>query len=137
MGNHSHDHVDNRYPHSEIISRIIAAAQQVHYHLGPGFREVIYQRALALELRIQGLTFSREGRIPIHYRGTSLAHSRVDFIVEEVLVEIKGKAELEAVEVVQTLSYLKAAYAKIALLLNFGARKLASKRLIQSESLNH
>lgn len=52
--------VDERYPLSEITSKIIGAAQVVHRELGPGFREVIYQRALAIELNAQDLDFSRE-----------------------------------------------------------------------------
>ncbi|MGA9533475.1 MAG: GxxExxY protein [Anaerolineales bacterium] len=104
----------------------------MHHHLGPGFRELFYQRALALEFPAQGLEFSREVRIAVHYRGARLGHTRVDFIVEEVLVEIKAKAEIEAVDVVQTLSYLKAADAEVGLLLNFGAKSLQIKRLIHT-----
>lgn len=130
MDHAPHSHVDERYPHSENTSRIIGAAQQVHHHLGPGFREIFYQRALALELPATGLEFSREVKVPIHYRGVRIGHSRVDFLIEEVMVELKAKSEIEAVDVIQTLSYLKAAQLQIALLLNFGGEKLQIKRLI-------
>ena len=134
MDHNTSDYVNPRYPYSETTSRIIAAGQQVHHHLGPGFREIFYQRALALELPVHQLAFSREVRIPVYYRGTKLGHSRVDFIVEDVLVEIKAKGRLEAVDLAQTLSYLKAAGAEIGLLLNFGAQKIEIKRLIHSGS---
>lgn len=48
-------YVNPEYPRSEVTGRIIAAAMQVHRGLGPGFQEVIYQRALALELPAHGL----------------------------------------------------------------------------------
>ena len=53
-------YVKPEYPQSKITGRIIAAAQQVHRTLGSGFEEVIYQRALALELPGQGLDFVLE-----------------------------------------------------------------------------
>ena len=118
------------YPHREITKRILAAAHRVHRELGPGFEERFYQRALALELPVEGLEFSREDWINVYYRGTLLGRKRVDFVIENVLVGLKAKRVLEDVDVVQTLSYLKASGFEIGLLLNFGAKKLAIKRLI-------
>ena len=123
---------ESEYPQSEITGRIIAAAQQVHYNLGTGFEEVIYQRALALELPAQGLDYSREVDIEVYYRGRKIGKKRVDFIIEEVMVELKAKGKIEDVDVIQTLSYLKASGYEIGLLLNFGAKKLGIKRLIHT-----
>jgi GxxExxY protein len=134
MNHEPQAHVDERYPHSEDTSRIIAAAQQVHHHLGPGFRELFYQRALALELPVQHLEFSREVWISVHYRGKRIGRTRVDFLVEQVLVEIKAKGEIEPVDVIQTLSYLKAAGSQVGLLLNFGAKALQIKRVINTKN---
>jgi len=117
------------YPLSDLTARIIAAAMRVHCNLGPGFEEVIYQRALSLELRANGLDHCREVWIDVIYRGEIVGRKRVDFVIEDVMVEIKAKAELEPVHFVQALSYLKASGYKIGLLLNFGATKLQIKRL--------
>ena len=124
--------VDNRYPSSETTARIIGAAQLVHRELGPGFRENFYQRAMALELPSHGLEFVREEWIPIHYRGKKIGRSRVDFVVEDVLVEIKARAELRPEDFVQALSYLRATVYEIGLLINFGGNKLVVKRLVNS-----
>jgi GxxExxY protein len=123
-------HVRDEYPLSGITARIIKAAKEVHRDLGPGFEEVIYQRALALELPAHDLDFSREVWINVHYKGEKVGSKRVDFIVDEVLVEIKAKAALENVDFVQTLSYLKASGYTVALLLNFGAKRLEIKRIV-------
>jgi len=123
-------YVKKEYPLSDITSRIIAAATEVHNNLGPGFEEVIYQRALALELQAQGLESSREVWIDIFYRGVKVGRKRVDFIAAGVMVEIKARSELLEVDHVQTLSYLKASGYKVGLLLNFGAPKLQFKRLV-------
>ena len=123
-------YVRQEYPLSEVTARIIKAAQEVHQKLGPGFEEVIYQRALALEFPAHRLDFSREVWIDVYYKGERIGRKRVDFVVEEVLVEIKAKAALEDVDFVQTLSYLKASGYKVALLINFGAKRLEIKRIV-------
>ena len=123
-------YVKAEYPLSDVTARIIAAAKEVRRELGSGFEEVIYQRALARELPAHDLEFSREVWIDIHYKGEKVGRKRVDFIIDEVMVEIKAKAELEPVDFVQTLSYLKASGYKVGLLLNFGAQKLEIKRLV-------
>ena len=120
------------YPASEVTSLIIAAAQRVHRELGPGFEEVIYQRALALELPAHDLDFDREVWIDVHYRGKRVGRKRVDFLIEDVLLEIKAKAVFEDVDFVQTLNYLKSSGKQVALLINFGSRSLEVRRLIHT-----
>ncbi len=125
----SNAYVKSEYPLSAVTGRIIAAAQEVHRTLGPGFAEVIYQRALARELPAHQLEFSREVWIDVHYKGEKVGRKRIDFIIDAVMVEIKAKAELEPVDFVQALSYLKASDYQVGLLLNFGGSKLQIKRL--------
>ena len=102
----------------------------MHRLLGPHFQELTYQRALALELRKRGLEYGRELGIPIYYKEKRLHTRRVDFVIEDCIVEIKAKALLESRDFEQTLSYLKASDYKVALLLNFGAGKLEIKRIV-------
>ena len=123
-------YVRDEYPLSSVTARIIAAAQEVHHSLGPGFEEVFYQRALAMELPAQALEFSREVWIEVHYKGQKLGKKRVDFIIEGVMVEIKAKSALDEVDFIQTLSYLKASGFEVGLLLNFGSKSLEIRRLV-------
>jgi GxxExxY protein len=125
----SQPYVKDEYPLSHVTARIIAAAKEVHSALGPGFRELIYQRALALELPAHGLEFSREVWIDVHYKDRKVGRHRVDFVVDEVMVEIKAKAALEPVDFMQMLSYLKASGYKVGLLLNIGGKTLEIRRL--------
>jgi len=122
-----------RYRLSALTGRIIGAAQTVHHALGPGFEEVIYQRALARELPAHDLEHDREVEIDVLYKGERVGRRRVDFVVGDesgdVMVEIKAKGALEDVDVIQALSYLKASGFPVGLLLNFGGRKLEIKRL--------
>ncbi|GAB7025251.1 GxxExxY protein [Geotalea toluenoxydans] len=116
--------------HSDITKRIIAAAMKVHSTLGNGFQEVIYQRALAIELPLFNLAFEREKEMLIHYREQQIGTRRVDFFVEElVMVELKALIRLEDVHLAQAMNYLEAYQMEIGLLINFGARSLEFKRV--------
>ncbi|MBN1139609.1 MAG: GxxExxY protein [Anaerolineae bacterium] len=126
----SQRYVKDEYPLSHVTARIIAAAKEVYGTLGPGFREVVYQRALALELPGHGLEFSREVWIDVYYKEVKIGRHRVDFVVDEVMVEIKAKAALEPVDFMQTLSYLRASGYKVGLLINLGGQKLEVKRVV-------
>ncbi|PIQ21719.1 MAG: GxxExxY protein, partial [Cytophagales bacterium CG18_big_fil_WC_8_21_14_2_50_42_9] len=60
--------VKGQYKYSELTGKIIGCAMEVHKILGNGFQEVIYQRALAKEMTLNGLIFSREFEMPIFYK---------------------------------------------------------------------
>ncbi|MBK0403001.1 GxxExxY protein [Adhaeribacter sp. BT258] len=114
----------------QLTYRIIGCAMKVHATLGNGFQEVIYQRALAIEMEKAGLKFARELEMPIFYDNIEIGSRRVDFLVEnKVLVELKGLTKLEDVHLAQGLNYLVAYKLDKGLLLNFGARSLEIKRL--------
>ena len=124
-------YVREEYPLSEVTARIIKVAREVHKELGPGFEEVFYQRALAMECPTEALDFSREVWIDVLYKGSQLGRKRVDFIVEEVMVEIKALIRLEDVHLAQAINYLEAYGLDVGLLLNFGARSLQYKRVMK------
>ena len=104
---------------------------EVHKVLGNGFQEVIYQRALAIELTNAGIAFEQEKQMPIFYKNEQIGSRRVDFLAEnEVSVEIKALTMLEDVHLAQAINYLEAYNIEIGLLINFGAKSLEFKRLI-------
>ncbi len=108
---------------------------KVHSTLGNGFQEVIYQRALAIEMGKQGLGFQREMEMVIYYEGFDIGTRRVDFFVEEnIMVELKALIKLEDVHLAQTMNYCQAYNLPIGLLINFGAKSLEFKRVY---NVNH
>lgn len=127
-------HTNQQYPMSDLTSRIISCAIEVHKTLGPGFEEVFYQRALFRELVAAGLEVEREVDIEVHYKDLVLGKKRVDFVVEDCLIEIKAKSILDEVAIVQTMSYLKASGYQVALLINFGTPRIQIKRLANTRS---
>ncbi|HEY9260251.1 GxxExxY protein [Chitinophaga sp.] len=122
--------INPNYKHSELTGKIIGCAMHVHRVLGSGFQEVIYQRALAIEMTENGISFEREKEIPIYYKGAHVGGHRADFIVENVIsVELKALTMTEQVHISQAKSYLKAYNVNIGLLINFGTPSLEFKRL--------
>ena len=119
-----------RYRYSEITGEVIGCAMRVHSALGNGFQEVIYQRALAIEMGDQGLSFSREHEMPIYYKGQHIGTRRVDFLVGgNISVELKAVIQLEDVHLAQAINYLEAYNLEVGLLINFGSRSLQFKRV--------
>jgi GxxExxY protein len=123
------------YKYSDITRKIIGTAMRVHSTLGNGFQEVIYQRALAIEMTKQGLSFQREMEMPIFYDGQDIGTRRVDFFVEDkIMVELKAVTKLEDVHLAQAINYLEAYDMEVGLLLNFGAKSLEFHRLVNSQN---
>ena len=121
--------------HEEITHKVIGCAMKVHSTLGNGFQEVIYQRALAIEMERQGLGFQREMEMIILYNDIEIGTRRVDFFVEgNIMVELKALIKLEEVHLAQAMNYCQAFQLPIGLLINFGAKSLEFKRVY---NVNH
>lgn len=118
----------------DSTSKIIGCAMRVHSTLGNGFQEVIYQRALQIEMHLENLEFQREMEMPIFYRNEQIGTRRVDFFVEnEIMVELKAIILLEDVHLAQAINYLEAYNMKTGLLINFGSKSLTFKRLFNKK----
>jgi len=103
-----------------VVFQIIGAAIEVHRHLGPGFLESIYQRAICIELDERGTSFEKKKRIAILYKGRILQGQELDLVVEsKVVVEVKAVSQLEEIHASQLVSYLKTTGLRAGLLINF------------------
>lgn len=121
--------------HQELTRRIIGCAMRVHSALGNGFQEVIYQRALVIEMTKEGLSYIREMEMDILYEGQHIGTRRVDFFVEgEIMVELKAVINLIDIHLAQAMNYCQAYNLPIGLLINFGSKSLQFKRVY---NVNH
>ena len=122
------------YKYKEITEKIIASAMKVHIALGNGFQEVIYQRALAVEMELMGLKFAREVEMQVFYKNVEVGLRRVDFFVEnKISTELKATTELTNTNLAQGKNYLEAYNLEVGLLINFGANSLQWKRLFNNK----
>lgn len=121
--------------YEDLTGKIIGCAMKVHRVLGSGFQEVIYQRALAIEMGKQGLSFRREMEMTIFYDNIDIGTRRVDFFVEDkIMVELKAVVQLDDLHLAQAMNYCEAYQLPLGLLINFGAKSLEFKRVY---NLNH
>ena len=105
---------------------------KVHRKMGPGYRELIYSRCLAIEFGNAGLNYHKEFEQPIYYYDNLVGKKRVDFIIEDkICLEIKALTELTDKELNQALNYLESHKFDHGLLINFGSKSLQFKRLIK------
>lgn len=122
--------INDKYKYSELTGKIIGCAMEVHKALGNGFQEVVYQRALEYEMKLQNIEFVREFEMDIFYKNQHIGKRRVDFFVEnKISVEIKALIKLEPVHLAQAINYLEAYNLEIGMLINFGSMKLEFHRL--------
>lgn len=120
------------YKYKELTHKIIGAAMEVHRHLGNGFQEVVYQRALAIEFKLRNINFEREKELPLSYKGFDIGTRRVDFFVEEkIMLEMKAVIQLDDVHLAQAINYLEAYGMEVGLLINFGNSSLQFKRVVK------
>jgi GxxExxY protein len=125
-------YTNEKYYKSDITGRIIWCSQKVHSFLGNGFQEKIYQNALEIEFKRNGLNFIREKEMDIIYENQLIGNRRVDFLVDgDIMVELKALTELEKVNTAQILNYIEAYKVRIGLLINFDSKSLEVKRYIK------
>lgn len=123
------------YKHSKLTYKIIACAMAVHRRFGPGFREIIYERALEVELQKRGLRCIRQKSQDLYYEEAWVGAHRLDMVVEDkVLVENKAVTTLEPIDFVKTVNYLKVFDYEVGLLFNFGSESLQFRRLANKEA---
>jgi GxxExxY protein len=124
--------IKEQYKYSDVTSKIIGCAMEVHNNLGNGFQEVVYQRALSIEMKLQNILHEREKEMPLSYKGYNIGKRRVDFFVDKkIMVEIKATKELDDVHLAQAINYLEAYNMDIGLLINFGSTRLQFKRVMK------
>jgi len=119
---------------NDLTYRIIGAAIAVHNSLGPGYKEEVYERALAAELRERHIAAQSQFPVEVTHAGVPVALFFLDLFVESsVVIEVKAfPHQLTDDELGQMINYLKATGAPVGLLFNFGRRRLEYRRVFPS-----
>jgi GxxExxY protein len=116
---------------NQITYKINGAVFEVNRILGPGFLEKVYENALILELRGQGLKAESQVPLAVTYKDSIVGDYAADIIVEdEVILELKAVEKLQKIHEAQILNYLKATGTKVGLLINFRHPKAEIKRFV-------
>ncbi len=127
---------DTHILYPELSYSIMQAAFEVHNTLGPGFLESIYEEALAYEFGLRGISIERQKPVVVNYKGREVGVHRLDLVVEgRIILELKAVAALTDVFKQQVLSYLKATGLELGILLNFGASRVQSVRIVHTTKI--
>ena len=113
--------------HDEDVTQIIiAAAMEVHRHLGPGLLESAYEECMCRELAIRETPYTRQVALPLEYKGIKLECGyRMDLVVSDrVIVELKCVESILPIHEAQLLTYLKLSKYRVGLLINFNVKML-------------
>lgn len=110
---------------NRLAEQVIGAAIEVHRHLGPGFQEITYQRALMVELRHRGIPFQDEVPVVLDYKGVSIGEGRIDLLIDgRLVVELKATEPKPDGFRRQVSAYLKATSNQLGLVINFNVAVL-------------
>ncbi|GGH05909.1 GxxExxY protein [Mucilaginibacter phyllosphaerae] len=121
---------------NELTHKVIGSAMEVHNTIGNGFQEIVYQRALAVEMGLRGIMFEQEKDMYIHYKGEQVGCRRVDFFIADCLMlEIKALDKIEDVHKNQAINYLEVYNIADGLLINFGSNSLEFKRVYNKKKV--
>ena len=128
------DEIQNRRQKLDSITdKIIGCVYNVSNRLGCGFLEKVYENALTMELRKQGLNVKKQHPIKVKYDGVIVGEFAADLLIEEgVLVELKAATALADSHMSQCLNYVKATRLSVCLLVNFGRPKAEIKRIVNN-----
>lgn len=122
--------------HEEITETIIKSFYAVYNKLGYGFLEKVYENALLLELRKEGLNCAKQVPIEVYYEKTSVGNYFADILVEDkIILELKaGEGALIEEHELQLINYLKATDKEVGLLLFFGKKPLFKRKIFTNEN---
>jgi GxxExxY protein len=124
---------DDREKLNGLSSKVIGAAQRVSTVLGCGFLEKVYENALAVELRSQGLMVIQQNGITIRYKHEIVGEYFADLLIEDlIIVELKAVKTLDPVHEAQCINYLRASGVPLCLLMNFSRPRLDVRRIIHA-----
>jgi GxxExxY protein len=119
-----------KFLHKETTQAIIGAAFEVHKHLGYGYLERVYQRAMQVELLARGLKAELEHPIQVYYKGVVVGDYAADLVVDgRVIVELKVAPEYCPSHEAQLLNELVSTRVSVGLLINFGRERVEFKRM--------
>lgn len=124
--------------YEDLSYKIRGCAFGVYSVLGFGHKEMVYQKALAIELEKVHIPFEREKILPVIYEGKKVGTYKPDFVVEDkVLIELKAVPFMPKDYETQLTYYLKGTDFKLGFLINFGGKRLDIRRRVWSISGYH
>ena len=123
---------ENEILYKDLSYKIVGLAMRVHSKLGNGFLEKVYENALMVLFRREGIEAKQQAPITVYFEEEVVGNYYADILVENrVILEIKSVEKIIDAHIAQTLNYLKATGLRLAIILNFSREKLEYKRIVK------
>jgi len=123
--------MEDKIVYRDLSYKIVGLAIQVRKELGFGFLEKVYENALMILLRENGIQAEQQVPIKVTFHGQIIGDYIADILVEgSIIIELKAADKITPAHKAQVLNYLKATGLKLAILLNFGKDSLEHERLV-------
>jgi GxxExxY protein len=123
--------------YEDITEKILSCAFEVINELGSGFLESVYEKALMIALKENGLSAVSQFPIKVNFRNRVVGEFFADLFVEnKVIIELKAVKTLLPEHKAQVINYLKGTGIEVGLLINFGHQKLEYHRFYLPGSTN-
>ena len=120
--------------HEELTSKIIGIFYEVYNTLGHGFLEKVYENAMVIELRKQGMFVEQQKRIEVFYDDQRVGDYYADLVVDDcVVLELKAADAVAPEHEAQLINYLKGTEMEVGLLLNFGPKPQIVRRIFTND----
>ena len=121
--------------HKKLTDIIIKSFYKVYNTLGYGFLEKVYENAMIIELRNQGLKCSQQQHIDVYYEEIKVGSYFADICVNDIIIiELKAAEGLIEEHEYQLLNYLKATDIEVGLLLNFGKSPQIKRKIFTNDN---
>ena len=119
--------------HKELTEKIIRIFYRVYNTLGYGFLEKVYESAMMIEFRREGIPAVAQSSIKVLYKNELVGEYYADILIDDkVIVEIKATRTLALDHEAQLLNYLKATNIEVGLLLNFGPKPQIKRKVFDN-----
>jgi len=116
--------------YKDLSYEVIGFAMEVHNTLGYGFLEKVYENAMMILFRRNGVKAQQQAPVSVHFEGEVVGSYFADILVDDkIILELKALEKITGVHTAQALNYLKATGLRLAIIINFGKRKLEYERL--------
>jgi len=125
------DYQDIKY--KALTEKIIKVFYKVYNKLGYGFLEKVYENAMMIEMRKEGIPAVSQYAIKVYYENNIVGEYFPDILVaDKVIVEIKAARNIAVENEAQLLNYLKATDIEVGLLLNFGPKPEIKRKVFDN-----
>ena len=122
---------DEKIIYKDLSYRIVGLAMEVHNKLKSGFLEKVYENAMMVLLRREGINATQQASIKVNFEGEEIGAYFADILVEnKIILELKVAEKISNIHKAQAINYLKATGVKLAIILNFGKEELEFERLV-------